>query len=282
MNRTMITATNTMSQIQHKMDIIGHNISNVQTNGFKRKESYFNDLLVQQFETMGRADRENGRLTANGVRQGTGAKISQAKILLTQGSLKTTDRDLDVALKKKDLFFKVLVQGEQEQSVNFTRDGAFYLSPDSQNPNNMMVVTGNGYPVLDEFDDPIVVNGNIKEIAFSENGQLRVTSHDGGAETFNLGIVSVKKPQFLEQIGGNLLGFPANMDELAVAEGNIVTALTGAARGEISLQQRSLEASNVDLSKEMTDLMNMQRHYQFQARSITLADQMQSLVNGIR
>ncbi|PLS17758.1 flagellar biosynthesis protein FlgG [Bacillus sp. M6-12] len=280
MNRTMIIATNTMTQLQYKMDIIGHNISNVQTNGFKRKESYFNDLLVQQFETLGRADKEIGRLTPNGVRQGTGAKISQAKLVLTQGSVKTTDRDLDVALQKKDLFFKV--QGENEQSVNFTRDGAFYLSPDPQNPDRMMIVTGNGHPLLDEYDNPISVNGDIKEITFSENGELRVTSHNGGAETFGLGIVSVKNPQFLEQVGGNLLGLPANLDELNVTEEDVLTSLTGGGRDEISLQQRALETSNVDLSKEMTDLMSMQRHYQFQARSITLADQMLSLVNGIR
>ena len=43
-----------------------------------------------------------------------------------------------------------------------------------------------------------------------------------------------------------------------------------------------LELSNVDTSKEMTDLMTAQRSYQFNARSITIADQMMGLINGIR
>ncbi|WP_375540520.1 flagellar basal body rod C-terminal domain-containing protein [Peribacillus simplex] len=44
----------------------------------------------------------------------------------------------------------------------------------------------------------------------------------------------------------------------------------------------SLKTSNVDLSKEMTDLINVQRSYQFQSRTVTMADQMSGLVNGIR
>jgi len=48
------------------------------------------------------------------------------------------------------------------------------------------------------------------------------------------------------------------------------------------LQNQALEASNVNYEKEMTDLISVQRSYQFNARTVTLADQMLGLINGIR
>ncbi|CAH0345105.1 flagellar hook-basal body protein [Bacillus sp. CECT 9360] len=281
MNRTMITATNTLGQLQHKMDMISNNISNIDTNGFKRKESYFNDLLVQAFNNQ-RQENETGRLTPLGIRQGTGARISQSQLVLTQGNIKNTERNLDVALEREDLFFRVRVADNNGENVRFTRDGAFYLTPVSNNPEQMMLVTGKGYPVLDENDAPIVINGRANNLTFSKEGQLQVQTDNNGTQTFNLGIVSVKKPQFLEQIGENLLGMPANIDQLGIEEEDIMTALNGGLRDDISLRQGALESSNVDLSKEMTDLMNVQRQYQFNSRSVTMADQMLGLINGIR
>ena len=106
--------------------------------------------------------------------------------------------------------------------------------------------------------------------------------NEGGQQTFELGVVSVQKPQFLEKTGGNLYRLPNNFDQLGVTEYDILTELTGNLRGEISMKQGALETSNVDLSKEMTDLITAQRMYQFQSRSVTMADQMLGLVNSIR
>ena len=72
------------------------------------------------------------------------------------------------------------------------------------------------------------------------------------------------------------------MAELNVPVNEILTELNGPMRNQVSIQQRALEQSNVDMSKEMTDLINLQRAYQFQSRSVSIADQMMGLVNGIR
>ena len=58
--------------------------------------------------------------------------------------------------------------------------------------------------------------------------------------------------------------------------------LQGAGRNEIAMENSALEASNVNYQKEMTDLISVQRSYQFNARAVTLADQMLGLINGIR
>jgi len=278
MNRMMITATNTLGQLQHKLDSVGNNIANVDTTGFKRSETSFNDLLVQQFNNMGDAASEIGRQTPNGIRQGNGAKLSQAQHVLTQGTLKSTNRDLDAAFTKPDLFFSIRTEDDKGISTAYTRDGAFYLTPNA-GTEELMLVTGDGNAVLDEFQDPIILTGSIKDLIISENGELSATKDDGSVQSFNLGIVSIKKPQFMEKLSGNLLSFPS---DLGVEEDAVFERLDGGLRETISLTQGSLENSNVDLSKEMTDLINIQRQYQFQSRTISMADQMSGLVNGIR
>ncbi|WP_061808925.1 flagellar hook-basal body protein [Rossellomorea vietnamensis] len=280
MNRTMITATNTLGQLQKQMDMIGHNLSNADTNGYKRRDATFSEMLVQQVKNQSVDKFETGRLTPLGVREGNGAKLSQAQLIMNQGSLKTTGRSLDFALTSDRQFFKVLSQDEDSSAVRYTRDGAFSASPVGNG--EMMLVNGSGLPVLDENDNYITFSEDAAAFELGDNGVLTVRDSRGGEERFNLGVVTVKKSQFLQQYGGNLLGFAGNLDQLGVMEDEVVTNVTGGARTDISMVQSSLEGSNVDISKEMTDMLNVQRSYQFQARSISLADQMMGLVNGIR
>ncbi|MGG4166074.1 flagellar hook-basal body protein [Rossellomorea vietnamensis] len=280
MNRTMITATNTLGQLQKQMDMIGHNLSNADTNGYKRRDATFSEMLVQQVKNQGMDKFETGRLTPLGVREGNGAKLSQAQLILNQGSLKATGRSMDFALTSDRQFFKVLSQDEDTSAVRYTRDGAFFASPTGNG--EMMLVNGSGLPVLDENDNYITFSEDASSFQLGDNGVLTVTGVGGGEERFNLGVVTVEKSQFLQQYGGNLLGFADNLDELGVTEDEVVTNVTGGARSDISMVQNSLEGSNVDISKEMTDMLSVQRSYQFQARSISLADQMMGLVNGIR
>lgn len=280
MNRTMITATNTLTQLQKQMDIVSHNMANIDTTGFKRREASFTDLLFQQFNNQRNANAEVNRLTPNGIRQGVGAKLAQSQIVMTQGSIKQTDRPLDLAFTGEGQYFRVLEQGENGTNVRYTRDGAFYITPLSAD--EVMLVTGKGYPVLDENNNPITIRGPVKEYQVTENGRFIAMMENDTTSEFNLGVVLVKKPQFLEQKGDNLLGLPENFADLNVAENEILTELNGPLREQITMQQRALEQSNVEMSKEMTELMNLQRSYQFQSRSISIADQMMGLVNGIR
>lgn len=84
MNRTMITATNTLAQLQKQMDIISNNLANIDTTGYKRREATFSDLLFQEFRNQTNANEEKNRLTPLGIRQGTGARLSQSQIIMKQ------------------------------------------------------------------------------------------------------------------------------------------------------------------------------------------------------
>lgn len=280
MNRTMITAMNTMNQLQKQLDIISHNIANAQTTGYKRREASFGELLVQQFNNQPNNRAEVGRMTPMGVRHGVGAKLSQVRVNLDQGSLVSTGRLLDFAITREDQYFKVLSERGNRLNITYTRDGAFYLSPITDD--EVQLVTSQGDPVLDENDNPIVFSGNFKDITLNERGMLTVTNENGTVQTISLGIVRINKPQFLQQIGDNLYSLPENFAQLNVAEEDILINLTGLERDSIALVQQSLEQSNVNIGDELTKMMQTQRAYQFQARAITLADQMQGLVNGLR
>lgn len=281
LNRTMITATNTLAQLQKQVDIIAHNMANLDTTGYKRREATFNDLLVQHFNNQPNPSKEINRYTPNGIRQGVGAKLGQVQMIGTQGNLKTTDRPLDVAFTKERQYFGVHVEDENNGAIiRLTRDGSFYFTPVTDD--EVTLVTGDGYLVLDETNNPIQVRANPRDIAIHPDGQLQLTYADGTIETRNLMVYQVHKPQFLVQLGNNLIGFPENSAELGVTEEDVLTHLEGPLRGQVSLQQGVLEQSNADMSKEMTELINAQRAIQFQSRTITLADQMMGLVNGIR
>ncbi|KAB7671812.1 flagellar hook-basal body protein [Bacillus sp. B1-b2] len=275
MNRTMIIASNTLNQLQKQMDVISNNMANVDTNGYKKTNATFTDLLFQQVNNQANLEEEVGRQTPNGIRQGNGAKLAQTQLVMTQGNLKTTDRPLDTAFTKEGQLYRVLVQDGDTTEVRYTRDGAFYLSPISDTEN--MLVTNQGFPILDENNNPIVMNNNVKDYAFSSTGTLTVNLTNGGSQNINLGVTYANNPQSLDKTGDNLyrLSDEANREQ-------VLTDLNGALRNEISIQQNALEQSNVDMSREMVNLIATQRSYQFQSRSITLADQMMGLVNGIR
>jgi flagellar basal-body rod protein FlgG len=275
MNSTMITATNTLSQLQKQMDIISNNLANLDTTGYKSKQATFTDLLFSQVNNQPLANAEKGRLTPMGIRQGVGAKIGQVQIDMQQGSLKPTGRELDTALQKEGQYYKVLVQKDNTSSVQYTRDGAFYLTPVAEN--ELMLVTSDGNSVLDENNQPITITGDASKFKIDPNGTLEVTMTNGAKNSYNLGVIQVNKPQFFEQMGGNLLGLP---DDVTGVE--VFTNLTGPQRQQISIGQGMLEQSNVDMAKEMTNLVSVQRAYQFQAKSVTMADQMMGLINGIR
>jgi flagellar basal-body rod protein FlgG len=279
--RSMITAANTMAQLQQQLDVISNNIANSNTTGFKRRETSFGELLAQQFTNL--PNDKATRLTPNGVRYGVGARLAETNLVLKQGAITKTDRALDVALAKEGQFFRVLVQGENgAQEIGYTRSGAFYLTPSAENPNELMLVTSDGHPVLDENNAPILLPEGFKDITISNNGAITATASDGRViRRANIGITTILRPQLLQSAGDNIFTLP-DLNALNVNEADVAVNMTGNLRNQISMTQGALEQSNVELGTELTDMMITERSYQLNARAISLSDQMLGLINGIR
>lgn len=276
MIRTMNTAANTLGQIQLQLDTISNNIANSNTKGYKAKQATFQELLYQQHNN-DKLDRTL-RQSPVGIRQGVGAHISQIQSNATQGSIQLTGRNLDFAMTAENQYFNVVMQ---DGSTGFTRQGNFYMSPQQDGTN--LLVTGDGYPVLSANGNTISFPQGVTEFTMSEAGTLNVMNENGQVIQYDLAVTKITKPQVMEQLnGGTYLSLPANLAELGYAEGDVLTELQGQNRNEVSMQIGALEMSNVDLSKEMTNLIAAQRSYQYNSRAVTIADQMLGLINGIR
>lgn len=279
MLRTMTTATNTMSQLQSQLDTIGNNIANSNTYGFKTTDVKFQELLYQQFNN-DKADLSE-RQSPTGIRYGSGAAISQTMMNWKQGSLQSTDRNLDFAFQEPKQYLNILMpDGEGGQQTAYTRQGALYVSPTENG--QLMLVNGDGYPVANAEGQAILIPDNVSGFSLNESGRLIVSYPDGSTVERELAVSILQKPQLMEHLSNAYIVLPNNLDELGVTQQDVLTDLQGEERNEISLVNGILELSNVDISKEMTELMTTQRSYQFSARSITIADQMMGLINGIR
>jgi flagellar basal-body rod protein FlgG len=275
----MITSTNTMSQLQQQLDTIGNNLSNSATTGYKSRDVKFHELLYQQFDNdkLDRAPRQS----PSGIRYGVGAVLGQAEMNWKQGTLQATGRELDFAFSEPKQYFNILMPDEANGTKTvYTRQGAFYMSP--MENGQLMLVNGEGYPVADSQGAPIILDENASKFTISDGGNLTVSYPDGSTTQTQLAVSVIQKPQFMENLSAAYLGLPTNLDELGVTEQDILTNLQGADRAEIAMQNGTLEASNVNMSKEFTDLISTQRSYQFNARAVTMADQMLGLINGIR
>jgi flagellar basal-body rod protein FlgG len=281
MDRSMITATNTMSGLQKQIDTIGNNMANLDTTGYKRRNTSFSELLTQEFQNQPDLAKEVGRNTPNGIRGGVGATLGQTFLNMAQGSIKSTDRMLDIAFTNDSQFLKIMVEENGNRTSRLTRDGALYLSPHGSGKS--ILVTSEGNPILDENNQTIEINDQFKEIKIADNGIMTVTGNNGKQTgTYNLQVVQVKRPQMLLAKGNNQFELPTNLGQLNLTEADVITPLNGNLRNTIAIKQSALEQSNVDLSKEMSDLLLAQRSYEFNAKSISIADQMLGLINGVR
>lgn len=274
----MITATNTMNQLQNQFDVIGNNLANSATHGFKSSDASFQEMLYQQFnnEKTDTAPRQSPL----GIRYGSGAMLGQAQMNWKMGSIQKTDRQLDFTLTTPKQYFNILMPVDGQEQTVYSRQGAFYVSPVADG--QLMLVTGDGYPIANAAGLPVTFADDVSDYSVGAGGQLRVTHGDGTIETIELAVSVLERPNLMEHLSGTMIGLPENMAALGVAEQELITNLQGADRDLITVENGALEASNVNYDKEMTDLINVQRSYQFNARAVTLADQMLGLINGIR
>ncbi len=276
MNRSMITASVSMGQLQRQLDTISNNLSNSNTYGFKRRDVQFSDLLTQEMNSQTNPNREVGRLTPDNIRLGNGARIAGTVLRMEQGSVVQTGRSLDIALLDPNLMFQVRKTLENgDEIIEYTREGSFYMTPVQGNPNQLQLTAGNGDRLVGENGRPITVPAGFESINIGSDGAVQATMGDG--TTVNAGqlsLVEIIRPQLLESTGDNRYRVERDTElgqALALVEGR-----------DGIVQQGALEQSNVDVSHEMTQLLTTQRSYQMNARAVTMADQMMGLVNSIR
>lgn len=276
MSRMNVQAAVTMRELQNQLDLISHNMANVGTNGYKNRASNFTSLLTQNIDNF--SDEEanaQGRITPHGIRQGSGAKLGHTNIDLSLGSVRETGRGLDLALLADNHLLQIEVTENDVTETRYTRDGALYLNPLENG--QLMLTTNEGYPIQGE-EGPIIIDDGLEGISINDRGQVLVTRNGETNPEGQLALAEVIRPQFLESVGNNQFRLP----DITATDYNAEDIIADVANFDIQIQSHALEQSNVDLSKKMTELLETQRAYQFNARTISMHDQMRGLVNQIR
>ena len=150
MMRSLYSGVSGMQNHQTRMDVIGNNISNVNTTGFKRGRVNFQDLLSQQMSGAAKPTDELGGVNPKEV--GLGMNIASIDTIHTQGSLQTTGVQTDVAIQGNGFF--MMKAGEKSF---YTRAGTFGLDNEGTlvNPANGMRVQG---WMAQDIDGQLILN----------------------------------------------------------------------------------------------------------------------------
>lgn len=238
---------------QTRLQVIANNLANVNTTGFKRDRANFETLLYQVSRPGGDQTSTDTQLTS-ALAVGTGVRVVSTDKLYTQGALADTGNALDLAVQGTG-FFQVLMP---DGRIGYTRDGAFSMNSEGT------LTTASGYVVQPEIQIPT----GVTQISVSNDGVVKVLM-PGETEMDEIGQITLANfanPRGLEPIGENFL-------VETVASGQpIVTAPIEDGTGSIA--QGMLESSNVNVVQELVDLIETQRAYEINSKSISAADEM--------
>ena len=243
---------------QYGIDVIAHNIANVNTYGFKSDKAEFRDLMYTRMDV--NTNYTGERPTGRELLVGHGVKLYSLDLRFDQGSFHTTGQKLDFALAGEGLFAV-----DRNGRVEYTRNGAFNISVEDDG--NYLVAADGAY-VLDR-------NRERMRIIYDENtGEI-----DSEAIADRLGVFAFDNPWGLHKIDAvsflptDISGEPRLAFEIG---------LNGQLEAKYQVYTNALEHSNTNIAEEMSDLIVSQKAYQFSARVVTTADELEQIVNNLR
>lgn len=251
MIRGMYTSASGMTSSLEQMDVIANNMANVNSPAYKEKQNVFksfpeNDLVRtddQETNTpMGNIDSRPpiGSMATGVTADGTYTNFSQ-------GSLRSTDNPLDVALEGKG-FFAVQLPGDGERA--YTRDGTFKLNDQNQ------LVTSSGRRILGTNGQPIQLPGDSSGVTITPDGNI----YDQNQQQFGqLRVVQFENPQKLREMGENLYRQGENNDVQFPAE-------------DVKVRQGVTEQPNFSPVKQMTRMIEVSKRYEMNSQVLKQHD----------
>ena len=310
MMRSLYSAISGLRNHQTRMDVIGNNIANVNTVGYKTSRVIFQDIFSQSIKS-GTANLDYIGGT-NPTQIGLGVKLSTVDVLHTPAPIARTDNPLDMMIEGDGYF----ILQDENKNYYYTRAGDFRIDDQGY------LVSSHGYYVMgytyplsweDEIPPQYTAEGNLVpgtgipgHVLVDENGdgpsvgleriQLKFEDSTLGVSeelkgfsveqdgSVNVIINNIKET--IAYIGVSMFSNPSGLEKA----GNSLyreTPATGAALHTMALMDGAgrvlgggLEMSNVDLATEFTDMIITQRGFQANSRVITVSDTLlEELVN---
>jgi flagellar hook protein FlgE len=259
------TAVSGLQQFEQEISVIGNNIANVDTTGFKGSRALFQDTFSQA-------------LNSPTMQVGSGVSTAAIQNNFTQGTYQSTGIDTDLFINGPG-FFSVRNAVDNTQYV--TRAGDFNVDSSGYLVNSSgMRVQGYTDTGLSTVGDVMIdatgapgTGASYKSCSIDNSGVITVALSDG--TSFVRGQVLLENFQdtdYLSKAGGNLY--------TASAAAGSTGLVAPQSNGTGALQSGALEMSNVDLTDQMAGLIAAQRAFEANARMITTSDELlQDVVN---
>ncbi len=259
MNPSLWVAKTGLDAQQHKMQVVSHNLANASTTGFKKGRANFEDLLYQNIKQVGGQTSQQTR-SPTGLSLGTGVRVVSTEKMFEQGTMLQTDNQLDVAINGRGFFQVTLPDG----SLAYTRDGNFNLDDQGQ------IVTANGYLV----DAGITLPTGVQTVSIGNDGVISasIAGTTAPVQLGSLQLADFVNPAGLQARGENLY--------IETASSGAPQTGTPGLTGLGTLNQGSLEASNVNVVEELVGMIETQRTYEMNSKAIASADEMLQYVNN--
>lgn len=256
---------------QTDLEVISHNLANVETSGFKRSRVNFADVVAT-------SSMANPKLS-----HGIGSRVDSIQQIFTQGPIEQTGYSLDLAINGDGFF---ATKGETSGEVVFTRNGGFSVDAQgfvhrSGNRLQLFPVDASGVAnttggTIDAQLPAANAAGSLfAGVTVDGNGNMVATFADGSNQTVGrVALASFTSPEGLKQLGSSnwaptgLSGAPSWG---APNDGRFAEVMSGA-----------IERSNVDLTEELVGLITAQRNFQANAKAIDTASQITQTIIGIR
>ena len=261
MMQSLYTASTGMLGMQTQIDTTANNIANVNTIGFKKGRAEFADLMYQVMEYAGTSTSDATK-SPTGIEVGLGVRSTAVNKIFSEGSLKQTDNQLDIAITGRGFFKMQLPDGTDV----YSRNGAFKID------DNGTIVNSDGYKLVPE----VVIPSDATNVSIGADGTVTVIQ-PGQTQATQIGQITTTN--FVNPAGLHAMG-----DNLFIETDSSGQAVEGTPGldGLGVLRQGFVEQSNVELVVELTDLITGQRAYDSNSKVITTSDEMLQTVNQLK
>ncbi|MCL2683748.1 MAG: flagellar basal-body rod protein FlgG [Synergistaceae bacterium] len=261
MLRSLWAGASGMIAQQTHLDVVAHNLANVNTSGFKKLRADFQDLIYQINREPGQPV-EPDSMIPTGIQVGLGVKVAGTTRMFAQGSLQTTDNPTDLALTGEGFYQITMPDG----TIAYTRDSNWKIDANGQ------IVNHDGYLL----EPAVIVPEDAIDFAVSQTGAITVKMPGDilPEEIGQIELVRFINPAGLRSVGRNLF--------LETAASGAPVAGNPGDEGFGTIEQRTLEMSNVQVVEEMVEMIVAQRAYEANSKTIQTADELLRIANNLR
>ena len=249
------TAKSGMNAYQEKLDYLSNDLVNSTTTGYKSTDIGFKDLLT---ETL---DRKGTPLNDKTAVNGTGVRLGVNYVKDKQGNLITTGNNTDLAIDGKGYFAAYQSDG----SIAYTRDGSFKI--DAQGD----LVDSSGNRVVINYEPGFAQrNPELKseDLSIDQEGGISMMIDNQSVKIGTIPVFTAIGDKSFIQMGNNYYT-PSDDAQVTLST-------------DYDVRQGFLESSNVDSGETFTEVILSQRAFQLSSKAMTVADDLWSMINGMR